>query len=101
MASGTALGGDNSNALLTTAVQPEAIVEQRVGQARRQVRWVDLLGGLLTLGVGLLAYMLAAAVLDHWVVRGGLGPLERLALFTVLVGAGGYYLWGSLWAGIR
>lgn len=101
MASGTALGGENTNSMLPAALQTDALIQQRVGQARRQVKWVDLLGGLLTLSVGLLAYMLAAAVLDHWVVSGGLSALGRLTLFVVLVGAGGYYCWRRVWPAIR
>jgi hypothetical protein len=47
--------------------------------------------GLITLAIGVLAYLLAAAAIDHWMVVGGLGFWGRLWLWLVLVGAAGTY----------
>ena len=37
------------------------------------MKGVDVAGGLLVLAVGTVAYLLAVAVMDHWVIAGGLG----------------------------
>ncbi len=70
----------------------ETLIEQRLRQARRHVRGVDAAAGLLRLAVGVLLYLLAVAVLDHWLVDGGLGGLGRfLAATALLAGAGVYF----------
>ena len=69
----------------------EAIIDQRLLQARRQVKGVDIAGGLLTLAIATLTYLLLAALIDHWVVTGGLGFLGRLLLFLGLLGGVGWY----------
>ncbi|MEN6407155.1 MAG: hypothetical protein ABFC77_11870 [Thermoguttaceae bacterium] len=51
----------------------ESMIRQRIAQTQRQVKGVDLVGGILTLVIGAVVYLLAAAVVDHWVVDGGLG----------------------------
>lgn len=44
-----------------------------------------------------MAYLLVAALIDHWVVPGGLGPTGRLFLFLVLAaGMGAYFVWRVL-----
>ncbi|MDY0170955.1 MAG: hypothetical protein RBS80_30730, partial [Thermoguttaceae bacterium] len=69
----------------------ETVIDQRLRQARRHVRGIDLAAGLLWLTIGLLAYLLVFALLDHWVVTGGLGLLGRfLASLVLLAGAGVY-----------
>ena len=52
---------------------------------------VDIAGGLLTLAIGTLAYLLAAAVLDHWLIPGGMGFWGRLGMLLVLLATGGVY----------
>jgi len=69
----------------------EAFIEDRLRRTRRQVKGVDVAGGLLTLCAGVLAYLLVAAVIDHWVVFGGLGFWGRLLLLGGLITAGGTY----------
>ncbi len=71
--------------------QAEAVIEQRLRQARRQVKGVDVAAALLRLAVGTLLFLLAFAVLDHWLVTGGLGVLGRtLAAMVFFAGAGVY-----------
>jgi hypothetical protein len=69
----------------------EAFIEQRLRQTRRQVKGVDLAAGLVLLAVGTLAYLLAAVVIDHWVISGGLGFWGRLLLLLGLLAGAGYY----------
>jgi len=70
----------------------EAFIDDRLRRTRRQVKGVDVGGGLIVLLIGTLAYLLAAAVIDHWVISGGLGFWGRLwLLLGLLVGAGWYF----------
>jgi len=71
--------------------QYEDLIDDRLRQTRRQVKGVDLAGGVITLAIGLLVYLLAAAVIDHWLVVGGLGFWGRLLLWAGLFGGGGAY----------
>jgi collagen type III alpha len=70
----------------------ESVIEQRLRQTRRQVKGVDVVAGVISLLIGLLGYLLAAAVIDHWLFRGGLGPWGRSLLWFVLVVAVTVYL---------
>ena len=72
----------------------EIVIERRIEETGRNVKGVDIAGGLITLAIGILAYLLAAAVIDHWLVVGGLGFWGRLWLWLVLVGAAGTYFVG-------
>ncbi len=58
---------------------------------RRRVKRVDIADGLTTLAAATLAYLFAAALLDHWVARSGLGFWERFSVWVVMITAGGYY----------
>ena len=88
----------------TESERCETFIEKRLCQTRRQVKSVDLARGLMTLLIGVLAYLFAAALIDHWVIDGGLGFWGRLSLLSVLLGVGGYYaalhivppLWGRI-----
>ncbi len=73
------------------AAQAESLIDDRIQRTRRQVRGVEIVSGLLTLAVGTLAYLLAAALADHWLVTGGLGFWGRLLLMAGLVLGGGWY----------
>ncbi|HUT11036.1 MAG TPA: hypothetical protein VMY42_11110 [Thermoguttaceae bacterium] len=69
----------------------ETLIEERLGETRRQVKGVDVVAGILTLGIGTLAYLLLAVVLDHWVVPEGLGFWGRFLLLAGLLGGAGCY----------
>ena len=64
----------------------EVVIERRLQETRRQVKGVDLAGGVLTLSIGVLTFLLLAAAIDHWLVAGGLGFWGRLVLWLALVG---------------
>ncbi len=94
MTAGTAppaRGHDEARAL-REASESESFVDKRLQQTRRQVKSVDLWGGLVLLATATLAYLLIAALADHWLIPGGLGFFGRAALFVVLVIAGGAYV---------
>ncbi|MEN6558259.1 MAG: hypothetical protein ABFC54_08785, partial [Thermoguttaceae bacterium] len=65
----------------TETVSPcESTIRRRIVRTQHQLKGVDLTGGVLTLLVGALVYLLAAAVIDHWLVDGGLGFWGRWGL---------------------
>ncbi|MCH2113707.1 MAG: hypothetical protein MK171_02170 [Pirellulales bacterium] len=76
---------------------PEAVVDQQIQRTRRTLKSVDATVGLLTLVIGVLAFLLTAAVLDHWVLPGGWSPAMRIGLFAVLVLGIVWYSLRVLW----
>ncbi len=69
----------------------EQFIEDRLERARRTVKSVDIVTRLAALVVGVLAYLLSAAIVDHWLLEGGLGFPGRLAFWLGMVGGGGAY----------
>ncbi len=69
----------------------EGFIDQRLHQTRRQVKIVDVAGGLATLALGALLFLFAAALADHWLIVGGLGPWWRWLLWLAFVGGAGTY----------
>ncbi len=74
----------------------EILIENRLGQTRRHVKWVDVTDGAITLAIGVLLYLMLAAVIDQWLVTGGLGRWERLGLWAGLWLGAGFYSWRRL-----
>ena len=71
--------------------QAEEIIDRQLRQARRQLKGVDLADGLILLAAGGMLYLLAAALVDHWLVTGGMGFAWRLLLFVGLLAASGWF----------
>jgi hypothetical protein len=70
-------------------VEYEEFIESQLRRTRSHVRSVDLAAGVMLLLAGTLSYFLLAALIDHWLVSGGLGFWGRLILwFGLLAGAG-------------
>jgi len=69
----------------------EVVIDDRLRKTQRHVKGVDVAEGLVTLAVGILAYLLVAALIDHWLVEGGLSFAGRLWLWAALVGIAGAY----------
>jgi hypothetical protein len=74
-------------------VDSEQFIDDHIRRTQRGLKLVDLAAGLLTLAVGLLAFLLAAAVIDHWIVPGGLGPWGRGGLFALLMAGLAWFAW--------
>jgi hypothetical protein len=55
---------------------------ERLRKTRRQVRGVELASRLMFLAAAAIGFFLLAAVVDHWLVPGGLGIYGRLALLA-------------------
>ncbi len=78
-----------------TTVEQSELIAARLRQTRRYVKVVDLCTGCVTLLAGVLAYLLAVALIDHWVF--GLTPLLRLiCLVILLAGVAAYFVWRLL-----
>ncbi|MBN2024313.1 MAG: hypothetical protein JW809_16140 [Pirellulales bacterium] len=73
--------------------QPEVVVAERLRRTGRHVRGVETASGILALLIGAIGYLFLAALADHWLVAGGLGPLGRWLVLAVLCLAVGAYGW--------
>src|SRR4051812_4806082 len=71
-------------------IEYDEYIDRQLRRTRGQVKLVEIAGGVLWLCVGAIAFFLVAALLDHWVIRGGLGVAERVALFALMLVGLGY-----------
>ncbi len=69
----------------------ERFIESRLENTRRQVKSVDVTQGLLTLAVGTMFFIFLAAVLDQWVIYGGLSVAGRYAIWSVWLAISLFY----------
>ncbi|MEM9352211.1 MAG: hypothetical protein AAGA92_04290 [Planctomycetota bacterium] len=69
-------------------------VDRDIARTRRSLQRVDLLGGLLTLAIGVLLYLLAVSAMEHWVVPGGWSGPARAGLLALLAA-------GVVWYAVR
>ena len=77
---------------VVAAVDPyENLIDNRLGQTRRHVKWVDVADGAIRLAIGVLAYLLLAVLIDQRLVSGGLGVWGRMLLWLGLWLGGGIY----------
>ena len=71
----------------------ERIIHRQLGRTSFHVRLVDLAASTAILLVGVIAFVMLAALIDHWVV--GLGTVGRtLALLVLLAGVAWYVVTG-------
>ena len=71
----------------------ESLIDGRLDQTRRHVKWVDVADGAVRLAIGALMYLMLAAVIDQRLISGGLGRRVRLLLRAGLwLGGGVYFL---------
>lgn len=66
------------------------VIERQLGRTKFHVKLVDLICRLAVLGVGVLAFLLVAAVVDHWIWP--LGLWGRTGAFLLLAGGGIWFL---------
>lgn len=74
-------------------VDSEGYIDQQIRRTRRSLKLLDLAAGTLTLLIGLLAFVLVGALIDHWIIPGGLSDGGRLALFGVMLAGVAWYGW--------
>jgi hypothetical protein len=75
----------------------EQYIDQQIQTTRRLVKAVDVMTVLLVMTIGVLGILLAAAIVEHWLVPGGFNLGVRLLLFVVLVGGLSVYAARRLW----
>jgi hypothetical protein len=78
-------------------VEYDKYIDRQVERTRRAVKLLDLTQALLVLVIGVVAFLLTAAVIEHWIFTGGLGTIGRFALFVVMAGSLGYYAVRYVW----
>jgi hypothetical protein len=74
-------------------VDSEGYIDQQIRRTRRSLKLLDLAAGSITLLIGLLAFVLVGALIDHWIVPGGLGFGGRAALFGLMLAGVAWYGW--------
>ncbi len=77
-------------------VEYDRFIDSTLRKTRTQVRNVDIAAGVMLLAAGTLAFFLLMALLDHWVVPGGLGPVTRWLALILFVAGAAIYSWRSL-----
>jgi len=70
----------------------EKFIEQQIQKTSGAVKAVDVAGGLMLLCAAVLGYLLLTAMIDHWLVPGGMNIYARGFFFLLLVGGAGYYV---------
>jgi len=70
--------------------QFDQLIEQQLRRTRAQVKLVDIVNNALLLVVGALGFMLAVALVDHWIMA--LGFWARLLALLVLIGGSGWWI---------
>lgn len=86
----------------STAIGAEQLlVDKQIGRTRRALKIVDFSAGLITLAIGILAYLLTMSVLEHWVIPGGWSDAARVLLFAFLILGSAWYSWRTFWPLIR
>jgi hypothetical protein len=73
-------------------VEYEQFIDDQLRRTRGHVRSVDLTGSVMLLIAGTVAYFFVIALIDHWVMPGGLGFIGRLLALAGIVIAAIYYL---------
>ena len=78
-------------------VRYDQYIDKQIEATRRTVKTVDVMTVLLVMTTGTLAFLLAAAVAEHWFVPGGFNLGTRLFLFVGLIGCLVFYAARRLW----
>lgn len=96
MASGTITQGPSSEARRAAhereLIEYERYIDLQLTKTARQVQGMDIATGLMCWLAGALAYLLAAAAADHWLLSGGLGTWGRWLALLGLVAGSGWFL---------
>jgi hypothetical protein len=78
-------------------VRYDEFIDAQIRSTRAMVKAVDLASSLVTLAAGVLAFLLAFAVVEHWLVPRGFSPAIRYGLFVLFTAGVGYFAYRRLW----
>jgi hypothetical protein len=81
----------------TKLVQYDQYIDTQIQSTRRAVKAVDWATALVELSAGVIAFLLAVAIVEHWLVPGGFPVGVRTALFLCLIGTLSYFAYRRLW----
>ncbi|MEK6239274.1 MAG: hypothetical protein N2C14_31535, partial [Planctomycetales bacterium] len=73
--------------------QHDQFIHQQVGKTQEQLKIVELIGELMVLLVGLLAYLLGMVIVDHWFLAEGFCFWGRGLALLGLIGGGSFFVW--------
>ncbi|MEX0677165.1 MAG: hypothetical protein WD063_08830 [Pirellulales bacterium] len=76
----------------TKLVEYEEFIENQLRKTRSHVRGVDVAAGLMILVAGTMGYFFLAALVDHWLIAGGLAYWGRFLLWGVYLAAATYWV---------
>jgi len=96
MATGSSATSESSTSSTAARVGYGDYIEEQLQKTSSTLKFVDVGVALLTIVVGVVVYLFAMSLVDHWLVRGGLGFWGRLLAFLVLVGGIVYFAVRSL-----
>src|SRR3990172_2746313 len=77
-------------------VHYDQYIDTQIGRTRRMIKAVDVAAALILPATGVIAFLLAVALVEHWLVPGGFGTTGRFVLFAVLVSGAGYIVYRRL-----
>ncbi len=78
-------------------VRYDAYIDKQIRTTSRAVKAVDFATAIVLLAAGVLAFLLTAAVVEHWLLPGGFNFVVRCVLFGLLVCGAGYFAYRRLW----
>jgi hypothetical protein len=78
-------------------VHYDEYIDKQIRSTRRMVKVVDVATSLAMLATGVLAFLLVAAAVEHWLVPSGFSMGLRTALFVLRVGGAAYFAHRQLW----
>ncbi|QDT65029.1 hypothetical protein [Calycomorphotria hydatis] len=67
-------------------------VDFQLQKARSGIRWTDILTSLAAIALAVVCYVMFFALLDHWIVPGGLTRFQRIIMLSVMVVLAGAWL---------
>ncbi len=81
----TPSSSQNSPHTAARLVEYERFIDQRIRKTRGAVKTMEFAASVLMLSIAALIYLMAMALVDHWLVPGGLGLAGRIVAFVIFV----------------
>ncbi len=78
-------------------VRYDEYIDKQIQATRRLVKTVDVMTAIVVMTIGTLAFLLVAAIVEHWLVPDGFNLGVRLVLFVLLMLSLTFYTTRRLW----
>lgn len=79
------------------AALPSDFIDEQISKTRAYVKNVDIAHAVLLFVSAVVAYLLVMALVDHWLIPGGLGGIGRTLAFLVMVGGAAWHVVRTIW----